>query len=48
MLFGQLWLQFITIDEAREAVEQCIHYYNYERYNLKTKLTPFEKRRQSA
>jgi putative transposase len=52
--FGMLkseWIQkrkFVTIDEARESVEQYIHYYNYERCNLKTKLTPYEKRRQSA
>jgi transposase InsO family protein len=37
--FGMLkteWIQrrkFTTIDEAREAVEQYIHYYNYERCN---------------
>lgn len=52
--FGMLkteWIQrrkFSTLDEAKEAVEQYIHYYNYERCQLKTKLTPFEKRCQSA
>lgn len=52
--FGMLkteWIQrqkFTTIEEAREAVEQYIHYYNYERCNLKTKLTPYERRCQSA
>lgn len=52
--FGMLkteWIQrrkFITIDEALEAIEQYIHYYNYERCQLKTKLTPYEKRCQFA
>ena len=52
--FGMLkteWIQrrkFTTIDEAREAVDQYIYYYNYERCNLKTKLTPYERRCQSA
>lgn len=52
--FGMLkseWLQrrkFATVNEAREAVEQYIRYYNYERCQLKTKLTPFEKRCQYA
>lgn len=52
--FGMLkseWLQrrkFTTMDEAREAVEQYIHYYNYERCHLKTKLTPYERRCQCA
>lgn len=52
--FGMLkteWIQrrkFTTIDEALEAIEQYIHYYNYERCQLKTKLTPYEKRCQCA
>lgn len=52
--FGMLkteWIQrrkFTTLDEAREAVEQYIHYYNFERCQLKTKLTPYERRCQSA
>lgn len=52
--FGMLkteWIQrrkFATIDEAKEAIEQYIHYYNYERCQLKTKLTPYEKRCQCA
>ncbi|MEG6586533.1 IS3 family transposase [Dendrosporobacter sp. 1207_IL3150] len=52
--FGMLkseWIQrrkFTSIDEARRAVDQYIHYYNYERCNLKTKLTPYLKRCQSA
>lgn len=52
--FGMLkteWIQrhkFVSINEAKEAVEQYIHYYNYERCQLKTKLTPYEKRCQSA
>lgn len=52
--FGMLkteWIQrrkFTTVDEAIEAIEQYIHYYNYERCQLKTKLTPYEKRCQCA
>jgi putative transposase len=52
--FGMLkteWIQrrkFSSLDEARDAVEQYIHYYNYERCQLKTRLTPFQKRCQSA
>lgn len=52
--FGMLkteWIQrrkFSTLQEARETVDQYIHYYNYERCCLKTRLTPFEKRCQSA
>jgi transposase InsO family protein len=52
--FGMLkteWIQrrkFATADEAREAVEQYIYYYNYERCHLKTRLTPYERRCQST
>lgn len=52
--FGMLkteWLRrqnFITFDEAQEAVDLYMHYYNYERCQLKTKLTPYEIRCQSA
>lgn len=52
--FGMLkteWIQrrkFASLDEARDAVEEYIHYYNYERCQLKTRLTPFQKRCQSA
>ena len=35
-----------TIDEARQLVHDYIIFYNYERIQLKTMLTPFEKRRQ--
>jgi putative transposase len=48
--FGMLkteWIQrhrFSSLKEAHEAVEQYIHYYNYERCCLKSKQTPFEKR----
>ncbi|MCC5466709.1 IS3 family transposase [Pelosinus baikalensis] len=40
--------QLTTFEEARELINDYIHYYNYKRIQLKTKLTPFEKRRQSA
>ena len=33
---------------AKSLIEDYIHFYNHERIQLKTKLTPFEKRRQSA
>lgn len=52
--FGMLkteWIQrrrFASLQEAREVVEQYIHYYNYERCHLKTKLTPYQRRCQSA
>ena len=52
--FGMLkteWIQrrkFASLDEARDAVEQYLHYYNFERCQLKTRLTPFQKRCQSA
>jgi len=35
-----------TINEARLLVENYIHFYNHERIQQKTKLTPLEKRRQ--
>jgi transposase InsO family protein len=52
--FGMLkteWIQrrkFASFPEAQQAVEEYIHYYNYERCQLKTRLTPFQKRCQSA
>ena len=35
-----------TFDEARLVIDEYIHFYNNERIQLKTKLTPFEKRSQ--
>jgi transposase InsO family protein len=35
-----------TYEEARLLIDQYIHFYNYERIQLKTKLTPSEKRSQ--
>ena len=35
-----------SYDEARLLIGEYIHFYNYERIQLKTKLTPFEKRSQ--
>lgn len=35
-----------TISEARTLIHNYIHFYNHERIQLKTKLTPLEKRRQ--
>lgn len=37
-----------TINEARLLIDQYIYFYNHERIELKTKLTPLEKRRQFA
>lgn len=37
-----------TINEARLLIDNYIHFYNHERIQLKTKLTPLEKRRQFA
>ena len=33
---------------AKYLIDDYIHFYNYERIQLKTKLTPYEKRCQSA
>ena len=35
-----------SYEEARLLIGEYIHFYNYERIQLKTKLTPFEKRSQ--
>lgn len=37
-----------TLREAKSLVAEYIHFYNFERIQLKTGLTPFEKRRQAA
>jgi transposase InsO family protein len=37
-----------TIDEAQQLIDEYIYFYNYERIQLKTKLTPYEKRCQTA
>ena len=37
-----------TFDEARQLIDEYIHFYNFERIQLKTKLTPYEKRCQFA
>lgn len=37
-----------TYDEARIIIDEYIHFYNHERIQLKTKLTPLEKRSQYA
>lgn len=37
-----------TFAEARRIIKEYIHFYNHERLQLKTGLTPLEKRRQSA
>ena len=36
-----------TFDEARKLIDDYIYFYNYQRIQLKTKLTPYEKRCQS-
>jgi len=37
-----------SISQARQLVDEFIYFYNYERIQLKTKLTPYEKRCQLA
>lgn len=37
-----------SIEEARQLIDEYIYFYNYERIQLKTKLTPYEKRCQLA
>jgi putative transposase len=37
-----------TFDDARQMIDDYIYFYNNERIQLKTKLTPLEKRRQLA
>lgn len=37
-----------TFAHARDLIDDYIHFYNFERFQLKYRLTPFEKRRQSA
>ncbi len=36
--------QLQTFQQAQDLIEDYIHFYNYERIQLKTKLTPFEQR----
>lgn len=40
--------KILTLEQARELIDEYIFFYNYERIQLKTNLTPFEKRRQVA
>ena len=37
-----------TFAEARRLIDEYIYFYNHQRIQLKTKLTPLEKRRQSV
>jgi putative transposase len=52
--FGQLKSECINrvklsnFEEAQQLIDEYIYFYNYERIQLKTKLTPYEKRCQSA
>ena len=39
-------VKLATYAEARLLIDQCIHFYNHQRIQLKTKLTPLEKRSQ--
>ena len=40
--------KILSIQQARQLVHDYIHFYNYERFQLKYGLTPFQKRCQSA
>jgi transposase InsO family protein len=37
-----------TFEQARELIDDYIHFYNFEHFQLKYRLTPFEKRSQAA
>lgn len=37
-----------TLTQAQELIDDYIHFYNFERFQMKYRLTPSEKRRQSA
>ena len=37
-----------TFVQAKALIDHYIHFYNYERIQTKTRLTPFEKRHQAA
>lgn len=37
-----------TLKQAQELIDDYIYFYNFERFQMKYRLTPFEKRRQSA
>jgi putative transposase len=41
-------IKITTLIQAQMLIDEYIHFYNYERIQLKTKLTPFEKRCQLA
>jgi len=34
-----------TFEEVQQLIDNYIHFYNYERIQLKTKQTPYERRR---
>lgn len=36
--------KIVSIHQARDLIDSYVHFYNYERIQLKTKLTPYEKR----
>lgn len=40
--------KLVSYEQARELINDYIQFYNYDRIQLKTKLTPYEKRCQSA
>ncbi|WP_293727440.1 IS3 family transposase [uncultured Phascolarctobacterium sp.] len=37
-----------TFEQAQQLIDDYIHFYNFERYQLKYRLTPFEKRSKTA
>ena len=49
-LFGHLKKQALrqikipTYEEAKQVVDEYIHFYNHERIQLKTRQTPYERR----
>ena len=41
-------LKIYSFQQARQLIDDYIYYYNFERFQLKYRLTPFEKRSQTA
>ena len=37
-----------TFEQANQLIDDYIHFYNFERFQLKYRLTPFQKRSQTA
>jgi len=40
--------KIVSFEQAQHLINDYIHFYNYERFQIKYRLTPIEKRSQSA